>query len=77
MISGCSLGFSDTWMATYYPNPENLTISESKHNLSSKQECLDWVEEMAGNRENYDYECGKNCRKEDGYDFFICESTEH
>lgn len=73
-LSGCS----DNWQATVYPNKNNLKVYKNLGTFSSLEECrsacLEYLEEIhASNRG--DYECGKNCKYDSGYDMYICEET--
>lgn len=83
LIARAVIGFltPDTWMATYYPDNQNLLVSESTHDVGSLEECRAWVEVKASmdGSPDYDYECGKNCHpwNEDLgiIEPYVCEET--
>lgn len=67
----------NNWIGFYYPNADDLTKNTQSSKLNSIEECRVWVNTQVSlynpNREGYDYECGKNCRFDDG--FYVCKKT--
>lgn len=68
----------DTYIGFYYPDPNNLTNYIESDELPSLQECRFWVEDVhdayANGMNEYDYECGKNC-KPNSSGLNVCEET--
>ena len=74
--AGCSRA---EWTGFYYPDAENIGDESSwviQPGFESIDECRDWVDEVAGNNTNFDYECGRGCRYEAKYGTTVCEITE-
>ncbi len=71
---------SDKWMATVYPDKNDLTIHRNLGEYNSLNACRDaiytYMQDM-NILETGDYECGKNCRQKSGMSFYICEETLH
>ncbi|MDP1884648.1 MAG: hypothetical protein Q8L10_04760 [Candidatus Moranbacteria bacterium] len=75
-LSGCSI--SNDWTGFYYKDKDNIGDQKTwviQPGLKSKEECQNWVKEVAKNNSNYDYECGYKCRYEKQYDTTICKET--
>lgn len=75
--AGC---ITESWIGFYYPNGNNLSISHESPELSSYEECIDWVfelkEQMNPTGEIFDdYECGKGCSKDKSLGLYICDET--
>lgn len=70
------------WTAIYYPSINDLH-TYSSGSLGSIEACRVWVQGEARkhNDENYDYECGLNCRIDEdasesvGDTMYICKET--
>lgn len=78
VASGC---FKENWKGFYYRDKENLG-DESKWvispgEFSSLSDCRDWVNGIVRSRndDNYDYECGKDCRFNKESAIFVCKET--
>jgi len=71
-------GCSDNWQATVYPNKNNLKAYKHLGTYSSlgecRRACLVYLEDINASNKG-DYECGKNCKYDSGYDMYICEET--
>ncbi len=68
----------DKFIGFYYPDINNLTNDiQSPTVFDSLDSCRNWVYSIAGSRkdENYDYECGKNCKLQNGQKPYVCEET--
>ncbi|KKT39861.1 hypothetical protein A3K29_00765 [Candidatus Collierbacteria bacterium RIFOXYB2_FULL_46_14] len=61
----------------YYPNAGELSVYKQSPELDSLEECREWVEDISGGRtdQNFDYECGKNCRLSEAGGIYICNET--
>jgi len=74
--AGCQIIARDTWQGFYYPDGclvcDNYIVSPK---LKSAGDCVRWAEGMKSNSNNPKdtWECGKNCRWEEG--FSICKET--
>ncbi len=71
---------TETWIGFYYPDKNNLTEHVQSPELKSLEECRSWVKFTQIPLHNpsgsgYDYECGKNCRFDNGSGFYICQET--
>ena len=69
----------DKYMGFYYPDRNNLSNDiQSDISFSSFESCRAWVNSQIlkynKNNQDYDYECGKNC-KLDGGKPYVCEET--
>lgn len=74
--AGCT---NITWTGYYYPDADNIGDESSwiiKSGLESLDECRDWVDSIAFNDTNFDYECGYNCKYNSSYLMEVCERTE-
>ena len=69
----------DEWSPFYYPNAPSLIEFSSGPTVDSLEQCRDWVNGEAVGRGQapgeYDYECGLNCKFDDGIGVFVCEET--
>lgn len=74
ILTGCSA--NTDWMGFYYPNQYDLTIHKEQGGFSSIEECRDWIANVSGDNENYDYECGYKCEYKAEYGANICKKTE-
>jgi hypothetical protein len=82
LVWGASNFFKeDSYIGFYYPDISNLSIDiQSNNSFSSLEGCRNWVEEQRFTRnpdqsKQDDYECGKNCRLQNGQKPYICEET--
>ena len=77
IIWGAVVFFSkdDSWRGYYYPDASDLSShTESDREFKTLDLCRDWVDSIAvGN--NYDYECGLNCKPSKVYGGDVCEKT--
>lgn len=74
-LSGCTL--SNEWTGFYYQDKNDLgnsTKLKIQAGFKSKENCRDWAIQTAGSNENFDYECGLNCKPND-YKSYTCEET--
>ncbi|MBU4479899.1 hypothetical protein KKG48_00440 [Patescibacteria group bacterium] len=73
------LFFNDNWIGFYYPDKNDLTEYKQSQKYKTVEECRDWVDSQVSiynpNDEVYDYECGKNCKKDGSSDLYICKET--
>jgi len=71
----------DVYIGFYYPDASNLFNDiESPGTFESLEMCRVWVDEQSSIYNPYgsnydDYECGKNCRFQNGQKSYICEET--
>jgi hypothetical protein len=67
------------WTGYYYPNKNNLSRSIESPTFKSLDECRRWVNSQIytynPSGENYDYECGKNCKYNSDYGVNVCAET--
>ena len=67
----------DVWSGYFYPDKNNLPSRIEGGNFDSLEECRDWAisygESKSIPRYEYDYECGLNCKSEDGFN--VCKET--
>jgi hypothetical protein len=65
------------YIGFYYPDVGDLTVFKQSPELDSLHDCRDWVDDMIGERtdDNYDYECGKNCKLGKLGDLYVCDET--
>ncbi len=70
-----------TWKGTYYPDPGYLEEHIDSPVYSTIEECRDWVRNQVPrynpSGRGFDYECGKNCKIEEGFTSLVCEETLH
>lgn len=70
---------SDKWTGFYYPYKSNLSRHIKSPEFKSLEECRAWVSDQIytynPSGENYDYECGKNCKYSDEYHMQTCKET--
>lgn len=60
------------YVGYFYPDKENMEDWSESDPLNSLTECQDWVNNMIdlyeiSDENQYDYVCGKDCKKEDAY----------
>ncbi len=75
LLSGCSL--SNEWTGFYYQDKNdigNSTKQKIQSGFKSKEDCRNWIIQTAGNNDNFDYECGLNC-KLNNYNTYTCKET--
>ena len=68
----------DQYIGFYYPDAGNLINDiQSPTTFDSIDVCRNWIYSVANDRKdgNYDYECGKNCKLQNGQKPYICEET--
>lgn len=76
-----SLLKEDVYIGFYYPDAGNLFNDiQSEDSFDSLDACRNWVNEQKSiynpNNTNYDdYECGKNCKLQNGKKPYVCEET--
>ena len=63
----------DSWIGFYYPDADNLIVHRQSPELKSLDDCREWVNTQIRPRDNYDYECGRNCKMEG--ELYVCEET--
>jgi hypothetical protein len=68
----------DTWIGFYYPDRDNLFLYTQSPEFDSLEECRQWVDTQIyiynPSDNNYDYECGRNCKlQENG--LYLCKET--
>lgn len=74
-LAGCSS--SEDWTGVYYPNKDNIGDSSTwviQPRLKTLEDCRDWVDGMAKNNKNFDYECARGCRN-DSSGLTVCKET--
>lgn len=74
-LSGCS---NNNWTWFYYSDADNIGDESTwtiQPGLNSLDECRNWVDDVAWNNDNFDYECGYKCRYESSYGMNICKET--
>lgn len=62
--------FPPRWLGFYYPDAGDLTQSlKSPQEYKTLEECRVWVKNMTQGRtdNNWDYECGSNCKIDKDY----------
>lgn len=64
------------WQGFYYPNG-NMFIDYASPVFRTKKQCLDWALTIKQERKNPndDYECGKNCVREEDRIISLCDET--
>jgi len=74
-----SLFQSDTYQPVYYPDYTNLTEYTYGPIVNSLEQCRDWIDSEAVRRNQtgneFDYECGKNCKYDPDWGLEVCEET--
>ena len=72
-------GCKEKWIGFYYPDPINLHVYEQSPELSTLEECRNWVENqrlLKNKKEGgYDYECGVDCKYKPEAKYYVCEDT--
>lgn len=72
-------GCQTKWIGFYYPDPINLSVYERSPELPSLEECRKWIENQKFLRNakegEYDYECGSDCKYDEGWEAYICKDT--
>lgn len=72
-------GCRKSWIGFYYPDPINLSVYEQSPELSTLEECRNWVENQRllknKNEGEYDYECGSGCKYKSDAEYYVCENT--
>jgi hypothetical protein len=77
-LSGCSK--NSDWVGFYYPDKNDIGANSANSNwkimpgFESVDACRAWINEVSVGNSNYDYECGKKCRREDN-GLMICQET--
>jgi hypothetical protein len=74
-LSGCSKNAD--WVGFYYPDKDNIGDSSKwviMPGFETLDQCRLWVADISNGKSNYDYECGKKCRREDS-GLMICKET--
>lgn len=77
LLSACSN--SKTWTGYYYSDRDNINDESTwviQPGFENIENCRDWVDSIAKNNRNYDYECGYNCTYRQEYKMNVCEKTE-
>ena len=61
----------------YYPNADNLLVYKQSPELSSLEQCRNWIDDISGGRTDtsFDYECGKNCKLSESGGIYVCDET--
>ena len=79
VVGGFSYACSEEWEGFVYPNKNDLTTHRNIGVFNSLEECraaatatLQGLNALGRG----DYECGLNCRYEEGFTVKICEATE-
>lgn len=76
-ITGCYS--SKKWTGFYYPDRNNIGGESSwviQSGFENIEECRNWVDNIASTNDNYDYECGYDCKYDASWGIDICERTE-
>lgn len=61
---------SDVWTGFYYPDKDNIVDRRTWYlspPLYSFKECLDWVNSMYKDGDNFTYTCSQGCRASDEF----------
>ena len=82
LITNASWWSSDDnkWTGTIYPDRDYLNEYKSIGEFKSLEECRSAALNILSNNNSTskgDYECGLNCKVEDGYSVLVCDKTEH
>lgn len=75
-LTGCS--GNNEWTGFYYKDKDNIGDQSTwviQPGLNSKESCLDWVDQVAGDNRNFDYECGYKCQYKKDYGLTVCKET--
>lgn len=71
--------FNNNWIGFYYPDENNLSQNIQSPAYKTIEECRNWVDSQVSiynpSGYGYDYECGKNCKKDNNSDLYICKET--
>jgi len=61
----------------YYPDAGNLFDYKQSPELTSLEQCREWVDDVKNGRtdNDFDYECGKCCKLSDGGGIYVCDET--
>ncbi len=75
-----SLFKGDSYIGFYYPDAGNLFNDiQSENTFDSLDACRNWINEQVSinnpDGSGYDYECGKNCKLQNGKKPYVCEET--
>ncbi len=80
-LTGCTLR-KDTWMGFYYKGGNYFDTKYSPV-FSTKEGCIEWAEELRNSNPKdkavspgHLYECGKNCKLDDDYQYLLNNSPE-
>lgn len=76
-LAGCSS--EKTWTGYYYPDKNNIGDEKTwviQPGFENIDYCREWVDNVAKDNQNYDYECGYNCTYRQEYKMNVCEKTE-
>ncbi|MGI6348263.1 MAG: hypothetical protein ACOXZ1_03685 [Patescibacteria group bacterium] len=77
LISACSI--NKTWTGYYYPDRNNIGDESTwiiQSGFKNIDDCRNWIDNIAGNNQNYDYECGYDCTYRQEYKMNVCQKTE-
>lgn len=81
ILGASTLLKKDSYTGFYYPAANDLTNDiQSLSSFETLEACRDWADAQTSiynpDRANLDdYECGKNCKLQDGQKPYICEET--
>ncbi|MBT6691178.1 hypothetical protein HOB10_02520 [Candidatus Parcubacteria bacterium] len=73
MGAGCS---NKSWTGYYYPDSNDLEYYKTSFGFESLEDCRDWALSIANDNENWDYECGYNCRVDKDLAINVCDKTD-
>ena len=74
-LYGCS---SNNWTGFYYSDKNNIGDESTwtiKSGFWSLDDCRNRVNDVAGNNQNFDYECWYKCEYNNSYGTNICKET--
>ena len=69
---------SNDWTGFYYSDKDNIGDESTwtiKSDFISLEECRNWIDNVAWNNTNYDYECWYKCKYKNDYWMYICKET--
>jgi len=76
ILSGCNVG--NKWTGFYYSDinkMDNENTWKVQPGLKSLEACREWVNSVRKQGDNYDYECGYDCKYNKNVGLTICKET--
>lgn len=75
VLAGCA---GNNRTGFYYPNIDKIGDESTwkiQPGFNSLDECRNWVDDVAWNNTNRDYECGYKCTYKSEYGMNVCKET--